>query len=471
MRRSLKVGAATLIGMAVLTAACAGSGASTPSETKLVTSFDVTPQDGVAVLDESDVEELLASADPAAGEYRFRGTPDGLESLEIGQTVVIPGAGFGIVEAVTQEGDETVVRVGEATLGDVIESGTLEWDYDVSWTDFEFSVEELTGLAGVTNVEISPVGAGLEVVSGASPGPHGFGSATRFRLIEAQAGQRKTTISFKQGGWEFTLDLEPKGDKLEFKLKGTFGGGKTAEVKMAAISGKGWVSGFNYTSVAEFEGGVMTDMTTEFSGLQGEMELTWAAFRTPQRTLSDVVRFQVPLSVPIPVPGPLGIPFTLKLKMVGRIVPELSAPGSSSGGSWKVTYNSDQGFNVTETGAKPTGSLKSSNIGTSGDTVTAGQGPAGFGLGLEFPRFELGIKGLKDPFAFITLDMYSTSLWTPGTTLTADIPPCQYGYTKFSAVAAYQLKVMGLGITDQYTIWEKQIDVYLDGKECTLTGD
>ncbi len=90
----------------------------------------------------------------------------------------------------------------------------------------------------------------------------------------------------------------------------------------------------------------------------------------------------------------------------------------------------------------------------------------------QFPRFELGLKGIKIPFAFITLDMYSTSLWTPGTTLTGDIPPCQYGYTKFSSVAGYQLKVLGgLGLEDQYTIWEKQIDVYLDGKECTLSGD
>ena len=119
---------------------------------------------------------------------------------------------------------------------------------------------------------------------------------------------------------------------------------------------------------------------------------------------------------------------------------------------------------------KPTGSASSQKIDTSGDTVSAGQGPVGFGLGFEFPRFELGVAGL-DPFAFITLDMYSTSLWTPGTLLTGDIPPCQYGYTKHSAVAGYELKIMGWGgLSDQYTLFEQQVDKYLDGKKCTLTG-
>ena len=68
--------------------------------------------------------------------------------------------------------------------------------------------------------------------------------------------------------------------------------------------------------------------------------------------------------------------------------------------------------------------------------------------------------------------MYSTSLWTPGTLLTADIPPCQFGYTKLSAVAGYELKVLGFAsLKDQYTLWEEQVDKYLDGKRCTLTGD
>ena len=398
------------------------------------------------------VDQRLVSSDPAAGEYRFEGSADEVRDLIVDEPVVIPGAGFGIVREVAEENGEIVLRVDEATLGEVIQDGTIDWDYDVSWSDFDVTYEQLAALPGVTHVEID------------------YGSeANAFQDIAygAQAPE-KASITFEVRGWEFKLEMEPSGSILKLQLTAVY---KVGGAELGAIVGEGSVSGFNYFSTMEFGGGKPTDMTTNISRLHGEMELRWAAYRTPGTSLTEIVKFSVPLALPIPIPGPFGIPFMLQLKTSGRIVPELSAPDSSSGGSWKVTYSSDQGFNVDDGGGKPTGKLNSETIGTSGETVTAGRGPAGWGFGFEFPRFELGIAGLKDPFAFITVDMYSTSLWTPGTTLTADIPPCQYGYTKLSAVAGMQLKILGwVGFADQFTLWEKQLDVYLNGKECTLDG-
>ncbi|MCH8982733.1 MAG: hypothetical protein IH943_01360 [Acidobacteria bacterium] len=443
MRRSHNAAVATLVVLAMVAGACSGSGSEPPSASKLETNFDVTPQANAVILDESLVEDLLVSSDPDAGEYRFRGSKDDIGSPEIGQAVALGGAGFGIVSSVLEEGGETVLQLSEATLGDIVDTGTLEWDYDVSWADFEFTFEETAGLSGPVFAAMAPV--------------------------VAQTSQ-KTTIEFTHQGWKFTIELEPKDERLNFKLVGSLSIGTSPA--QASISGQGWVSGFNYSSTLEYEGGSPVDMTTDINGLQGEIELKWAAFRTPQQAITEIVKFNAPLSLPIPIPGPYGIPMALQLKVAGRIVPELSALESSSGGSWKVKYSSDQGFKVESDGVGlPQGVLKSDAIDTSGDTVTAGLGPAGFGLGVEFPRFELGFVGYS-PFAFITIDTYSTSLWTPGTTLTADIPPCQYGYTKFSAIAGYQLKVLGwASLTDQYTLWEKQVDKYLDGKECTLSGD
>ena len=444
----------TLFAVGALAAACGGSGGGPPSATRLETTFDVTAQEDAAMLDAGMVEDRLVFSDPAAGEYRFQGSADEVRALRVGQPVVISGAGFGIVREVVGDGDETVLRVDEATLGDVIRDGTIEWDYDIAWSDYDISYDELAALPGVTNVTFEY-------------GSNG-GSALQNIGYRTQT-PRKITVNFTHQGWDFALALDPQDEKLNFKLTAslTFGG----SVKVGAIVGEGWVSGFNYSSLIEYEAGAPSQMSTEISGLQGEMELRWAAFRTPQSTLSAIVKFTVPVGVPIPMPGPFGIPFVLQLKMAGRIVPELSVTDASSGGSWKVTYSSDQGFHVEDGGGKPQGSLKSQTIDTSGETVTAGHGPAAFGLGLEFPRFEFGLAGLP-PFAFITLDMYSTSLWTPGTTLTADIPPCQYGYTKLSAVAGYALKILGWGgVTDQYTLWEKQENKYLDGKVCTLSGE
>ena len=440
-----------LVCVVALATACGGSGTDTPTQTGLTTNFDVTAQANVAILETGMVENRLVSSDPAAGEFRFERGAD-LGDVRPGQPVVIPGAGLGIVREVVEEGGELVLRVDEATLADVIQDGEISWDYDIAWDDFDITYEQLAAQPGVTDIVIARDfgGGGFQNIGYQTPTP------------------RKIEIAFERNGWTFKVEFEPKDDKLHFKLTA---GLKRGDSEPAAVSGEGWISGFNYSAVANFNGGATSDLTTEINGLQGELELKWAAFTTPGTTVAEIVRFTVPVSVPFAIPGPFGIPLTLQIKMAGRIVPELSVPEASSGGSWKVTYSSDQGFNVDDGVGKPTGSVKSQQIGTSGDTVTAGRGPAGFGLGFEFPRFELGVTGLE-PFAFITLDTYSTSLWTPGTTLTADIPPCQYGYTKHSAVAGYQLKIMGWGgLSDQYTLFEKQENKYLDGKECTLTGE
>ena len=437
-----------------------------------MTTFDVTAQEDVVILEERLVEDRLVSSDPAAGEYRFRGSFDEVRDLDIGETVVLGGAGFGIVRAVTEDGDETVLQLDEATLGDVIDTGTMEWDYDISWADFDFEYDESAALPGagpvVADGEFGP--QLLRALPQVSTIGYASGTPTGLRYADLQSqASKKTEVSFTHQGWKFDVELEPKDDRLNFKLVGSFGIGESAA--KASISGEGWISGFNYSSVLEYEGGAPTNMSTEFNGLQGEMEIKWATFRSPQEALKDIVKISAPLTLPIPIPGPFGIPMTIQMKIAGRIVPELSAIDSSSGGSWKVKYSSDQGFSVEGDGGLPQGILKSNSIDTSGDTVTAGQGPAGFAVGLEFPRFELSVAG-QPAFAFIIIDMYSTSLWTPGTLLTADIPPCQFGYTKLSAVAGYELKVLGFAsLKDQYTLWEEQVDKYLDGKRCTLTGD
>lgn len=450
---SIRSVALVMLVMAVagLVIACGGdSGTEPPTATGLSTNFDVTAQEGLAILEAGMVEQRLVSSDPVAGEYRFDSSADEVQDLQVGAPVVIPGAGFGIVREVVEDGNQIVLRVDEATLGEVIQDGTIDWDYDVSWSDFDVTYEQLAALPGVTHVEIE----------------YGSGGNAFQDIAYGTQAPEKASITFEVRGWEFKLEMEPSGSILKIQLTAVY---KVGGAELGAVVGEGSISGFNYFSTMEFGDGKPKDMTTNISGLQGEMELRWAAYRTPGTSLTEIVKFSVPLSLPIPIPGPFGIPFVLQLKTSGRIVPELSAPDSSSGGSWKVTYSSDQGFNVDDGGGKPTGNLNSQTMGTSGETVTAGHGPAGWGFGFEFPRFELGIAGL-DPFAFITVDMYSTSLWTPGTTLTADIPPCQYGYTKLSAVAGMQLKILGwVGFADQFTLWEKQLDVYLKEK-CTLDG-
>ncbi|MDP2479419.1 MAG: hypothetical protein Q8W49_02795, partial [Candidatus Palauibacterales bacterium] len=144
-------------------------------------------------------------------------------------------------------------------------------------------------------------------------------------------------------------------------------------------------------------------------------------------------------------------------------------PDASSGGSWKVTYRSDQGFETKNTLPTPWGGLHDSNIGVNGETVSAGHYPVGFAVGIEFPRIELSVLGTAT--AFVTVKAYSSSMFQPGTVLTGDIPPCQVGETQLMSVVGYKLGFFGLTIDQgQKEIWKKKETKYLHGKPCTMTG-
>ena len=79
--------------------------------------------------------------------------------------------------------------------------------------------------------------------------------------------------------------------------------------------------------------------------------------------------------------------------------------------------------------------------------------------------------GLFKTYAFITLDQYMNGQFTPGTTLSADIAPCQRADIKVSAVAGYNFDVLGMvQIEDKTDLWTKTEQRFLNGKPCTLTG-
>jgi len=255
----------------------------------------------------------------------------------------------------------------------------------------------------------------------------------------------------------------PQPGKLEYDLSAA-----RANIK---VSAKGYITTFTQETQLEWDAGEATLAQSEVRGLEGKVEITWAAFQVEDPSLDDdLTALQIPLELPIPFSvGP--IPFVLHVKAAARIVPVLVGGQSSSGGSFVLTYNSDVGFTANSGSVSPLSKLESlaADLGATA-TVTAGHGPTGFAVGFEFPRLELAIGGIG-PYAFLTLNQYADGQFTPGTLLTADIPPCQRASLTVTAIAGYKLSVLGFAeLGDQTTLWQKKIDRFKDDKPCTLTG-
>jgi hypothetical protein len=437
--------ASAAIGVLLVAVACGGGGESGSDSDGDLTSaneveemtYDVVYDDDAVVV-EADAMADVVSVSEDGKTVRLSAGSGTAESLEEGTVVLFAESAFGTVESLSEDGDEVVVELGEATLNELIRDGEISWKDDIQWDEMSAATLSRAFLqAGFVGQEATP--------EPTLPTPEGL------------------KFTGKYEGWEVSIELKPTSERLNLDLSAKYG-------EAVAVTGKGFISNFTEETLLKFEDSQFGEAAVRTTELETEMELTWHAFRrNDDAGLTEVAQFTLPVSLPIPFfIGP--IPFQFSVKAGLQVVPAFEAE-ASSGGSWKVNYKSSQGFKVDNTLGGAIGKMTGAEIGTTdqAETVTSSLGPAGFAVGIEFPRFELAIFG-EIAMAFVTLKTYSAGLWTPGTTLTADIAPCQSGFTEVSAKYGYKLGILGgAGIEAESEIWKQRVNKFLDDP-CSLDG-
>lgn len=403
------------------------------------------------------------------GALVFRAAQPGIAELKAGDVLVVEGLAARKVTSVTPQGESITVATEDAAITDVITDGKLGWTYPVDFANLPDAAYAFSTAGALRRDLLASVGE-LDA------------DTVRELAVAGTALRFVGTVN----GFEVELKLTPKPDKLEVELSA-----KRSNVKVQAA---GFITNFVQETAMEFDDGAGTLFETKINGLKGEATVTWNAFQVNDPSLDqDIVALEIPFSIPVPIMvGP--IPVTINIKANIRVVPELASGNASSGGSWKVTYDTDHGFSTNGGDPSPVSQLRdmAANLGSE-PTVTAGLGVTGFGAGFEFPRLELQLghpidKGLLEqavggselyqkvssllrPYVFLTLNTYISGLWTPGTTLSGDIPPCQRSSVKVSAIAGYKLSVLGMvELSNNKLLWEKSFDRFKDDKPCTLTG-
>lgn len=403
------------------------------------------------------------------GTLVFKATQAGVVDLKPGSVLVVEGLAARKVTSVTPQGESITVATADAGFTDVITDGKLGWTYAVAFDKLPDAAYAFS-TAGTLRRDLLASAGKLDA------------DTLRELAVAGTAMRFVGTVK----GFEVELKLTPKPDRMDVELSA-----KRSNVKIQAA---GFITNFVQETQMEFDGGTGTLFETKVNGLKGEATVTWNAFQVNDPSLdSDIVALEIPFSIPVPIMvGP--IPVTINVKANIRVVPELTSGNASAGGSWKVSYDTDHGFSTNGGDPTPISQLKqmAADLGSE-PTVTAGLGVTGFGTGFEFPRLELQlghpidqglleqaaggselyqkVSSLLRPYVFLTLNTYISGLWTPGTTLSGDIPPCQRSSVTVSAIAGYKLSLLGMAeLSDNKLIWEKKFDRFKDDRPCTLTG-
>lgn len=469
-RRGRAAPAAVAVVLAAFLAAACGGGAPAPGTAGglQVQAEGVVLADGVKQLDAAARDESMQAV-REDGTLVFEAGASAATGLQPGDVLVIDGLTARKVTSVTPGAAGIEVATEDAAIVDVVRDGKLGWNWGVDFMALPDATYQFATAAGLQRTLVASAG--------------GVDADTLRHLAPAGTAMR---FVGKVSGFDVELKLTPKAGQLDIELSAS-----RANVKVQAA---GFISNFLQETRMEFDDGEGKLFETKVNGLKGQAEITWNAFQVNDPSLDqDITALEIPFSLPLPAMiGP--IPVTINIKANIRVVPELASGQASAGGSWKVNYDSDHGFTTNGGDPSPISKLNSmaANLGSE-PTVTAGLGVTGFGAGFEFPRVELQLghpidqklleeapggaelfkkaSALLRPYAFLTLNTYVSGLWTPGTTLSGDIPPCQRSSVKISAIAGYKLSVLGMAeLSNNKLIWEKSFDRFKDDKPCTLTG-
>jgi hypothetical protein len=464
---------AALAAASVVLAACGGAapgpagpdGRSAPT----VQAENVVLADGVRQMDAATAKSGLASISEDGATLTFKPGAPGTAELKAGDVLVISNVLARKVTSVSPTAGGVEVVTADAAISDIVKDGKLGWSWAVDFNNLPDATYAFSTAGTLERLQIASTG--------------GLDAETLRDFAVAGTAMR---FAGKVQGFDVELKLTPKAGQMDIEVSAS-----RHNVKLQAA---GFITNFVQETRMEFDDGEGTLFETKVSGLKGEAEVTWNAFQVNDPSLdSDIMALEIPFSLPLPAMiGP--VPVTVNIKANMRVVPELTSGQASSGGSWKVSYDTEHGFSTNGGDPTPVSKLATmaGNLGTE-PTVTAGLGVTGFGAGFEFPRVELQLghpydedllkqviggstlyqkaSSLLRPYAFLTLNTYVSGLWTPGTTLSGEIPPCQRSSVKVSAIAGYKLSVLGMAeLSSNKLLWEKSFDRFKDDKPCTLTG-
>ncbi|MEZ4817817.1 MAG: hypothetical protein R2776_07590 [Flavobacteriaceae bacterium] len=390
--------------------------------------FNATQKENTTRVSASEVSKL-EQYNSETGTYIFSDDADEIEDLEVGKVVLFETHSLRKITAVKKEAGKIIVESEYARLTDYFSEASISYSANVAW--------DKNGIAA------TKVSLGQPIAIMATPS-----------LFMAQEVENEASVSIEREirGWKVGFELEPEsGGKLNITLS-------AEKEHVCSIKAEGFISSFTSTSTIEIGNGETQEFSYQNDGLEGEVELKFAAVGLG----SDIAILEIPATLERTILVQGIIPVTLRLKANLKIYPEVAA-GTSSQASMKLTYNSNFGFSYGNGSMSTTGGVSNDTAEQTGDSNTATAGIAGMGVGVEFPRFEVGILG-NTVVPYLLLNTHASSYLSTGL---LDNRPCHTATLKYEAHAGVSMDFLGvMSVNNDYKIFEEQKRWTAEGSHC-----
>lgn len=186
-------------------------------------------------------------------------------------------------------------------------------------------------------------------------------------------------------GWKTDFTATPSADKLDLHLTLTrdVGGMK------AVITGDGYLQNFNMDCDIDVERGSYQKLEEAFKNVNGVMNFTWEVASDTPGDHTDKTKIKLPGAIQVPLYKMLdGVPLFLEISAALIIEPALTGGKEFSRGSFRVTYDGYQNFNIKEGTIDSNGNVTGDIQFLEGQNIST-LAPMGMVVAFAAPRIEL----------------------------------------------------------------------------------
>ncbi|MBK9248716.1 MAG: hypothetical protein IPM69_11515 [Ignavibacteria bacterium] len=394
---------------------------STPEEWKpSSTTCDVTYTPNTIYFDSTEIKALLES-DSVNHSFTFDANSPKVSTFDVGKILLPWRKDVRKIASIQKNGTKVIVTTDTCLLSEVIQDGTLSWDFAADFSPNNVIIPTMTVAGKKGNFILTPVA------------------------------NDTFAIRLDFGDYIYKVSIKLKNDYMYAKIgvdKKLFQGLR------ASFTAEGTVSKFRQQSTMRFSNSNLQQFDHINKHIKGDMTLRLAAAGSG----NDAINFELPIVVakyPIAV-GPFIFFINVKIQVVATcIVP----PDGSSNLNAKFSYDSEAGFTFNGVDANPFGSPGTYNMVKDGELATASSSSVAASFGVGFPRTELDLfgSGLIVPYVQPAILI--------GGDFTTGIHPCHQAQVSFIGSAGVNMGFAGMTLKKTWSLWNKPL-VLLKAGDC-----
>jgi hypothetical protein len=328
---------------------------------------DVTFTSNTVRFNEPTVHHILQSVGSDGDVFVFNASDQRVRSLHAGQVILLDDVAVRKVVAVARKGDFIIVGTDYAAIPDFVQQCRLRWSAPIHFGSLFAQVKTSPDVQSPAwKMWLTPSGTVYAATGGLS-------------------------YSGKVDGWDTSMSVTPTSDRLDmaFKVSRDYKG------MSVMLSSKGFLKDFLSSADIQVVQGNMGDFSYKATNLNGEMDVQYAATRDGDAAGIDKPNIKLPALAKIPMPID-GIPFLLTIDANLILKPGFGAKKEAASGSFQITYNGEEGFQVKGGSPQTNGAID--GTGSIGKIDTASLAPHAILVGLAAPKItlSLGLQSAMD---------------------------------------------------------------------------